>query len=84
MSTIPKSLSKSVASAVQKATAVVTSDFLGIFVDIDCCDSDDLIATIVERSVRDLLDHLADERAELDDIKAVAHTLSECILDYPL
>ncbi|KAI5834791.1 hypothetical protein K523DRAFT_368872 [Schizophyllum commune Tattone D] len=83
LSTVPKSLSKSVVSAVQKATAVVTSDFLGIFVDIDCVDSDDLLATIVERSVRDLVDHLADERAELDDVKAVAHTLNALVVRHP-
>ncbi|KAL1732959.1 ribosome 60S biogenesis N-terminal-domain-containing protein [Schizophyllum commune] len=83
LSTVPKSLSKSVVSAVQKATAVVSSDFLGIFVDIDPSYSDELLAAIVERSVRDLVDHLSDERAELDDVQAVAHTLNALVVRHP-
>ncbi|KAI5885092.1 uncharacterized protein SCHCODRAFT_02753782 [Schizophyllum commune H4-8] len=83
LSAIPKSLLKSIVSAVQKPTAVVTSDFLGIFVDLDVSDSDDLLAAIVERSTRDLVDHLADERAEMEDVRAVTHVLNDLVVWRP-
>ncbi|TRM62838.1 ribosome 60S biogenesis N-terminal-domain-containing protein [Schizophyllum amplum] len=83
ITSLPASFGKSAASAVQKPTSVVTSDLIRIFEHDICSGADDLLGVVIERALRDLVEYLADERGEKDDVRALISALHHVLVKHP-